>query len=161
MTCTLRPLAAADLDALLAIAAASPEAPVWRRSDYALFLPDAVQPTPNFHRVGFAAEAGSELLGFACASLLLDGQENRAELDTVAVVPAARRQGIGAALVRAILAWAAGAGARQVSLEVRASNAAAIRLYTGLGFRPQGRRPGYYADPAEDGLVLGRPVTLE
>lgn len=159
MTCTIRPLAAADLDDLLAIAAASPEAPGWRRSDYSLFLPDAPQPSPNLHRAGFAAEAGSEMAGFACASLLRDGQENRAELDTLAVAPEARRQGIGDALVRAVLAWAAGAGARQVSLEVRASNAAALSLYARLGFREQGRRPGYYAGSAEDALLLGRTVT--
>ncbi|MGB7167594.1 MAG: GNAT family N-acetyltransferase [Acidobacteriaceae bacterium] len=162
MSCTVRPLAAADLDAVLAIAEASPEAPIWRRSDYALFLVDAPESNPNLIHAGFVAVAGSPEAppaGFACATLLRNGEENRAELDTLAVLPAARRQGIGGALLRAVLAWAAAEGARRVSLEVRASNQAALGLYARMGFGQEGRRRGYYADPEEDALLLGRPVT--
>ena len=39
-------------------------------------------------------------------------------------------------------------------LEVRASNAAAIQLYESAGFHRAGRRPDYYADPAEDAIVM-------
>jgi len=157
----IRSLAAADLDAVLTIASASPEAPIWRRSDYALFAADAPQDNPRLLRAGLIAQTGptAPVLGFACATLLRDGEENRAELDTLAVRPAARRQGIGGALLEAVLAWAGQNGARQVSLEVRASNLPALALYSRLGFRPAGRRPGYYADPAEDALILGRAVT--
>lgn len=156
----IRPLAASDLDAILAIAAVSPEAPIWRRSDYALFEADAPLTNPKVLRAGFIANShDSSILGFACATLLLDGEENRAELDTLAVRPDARRQGTGAALVRAVLAWAAQNGGRRLSLEVRASNAVAVALYARLGFCPEGCRPGYYADPEEDALLLGRPVT--
>ena len=164
MSSTVRPLAAADLDAVLTIATASPEAPIWRRSDYALFPADAPPVNPNLVRAGFVAQpdsAGAPLLGFACATLLRDGQENRAGLDTLAVLPSARRQGIGAALLAAVLAWAATRGARHLSLEVRQSNAAALGLYARFGFRPEGRRRGYYADPVEDALLLGRSVTQE
>jgi [ribosomal protein S18]-alanine N-acetyltransferase len=160
MSWTIRPVTAADLDAIIAIAAASPEAPVWRRSDYALFEADPPLTNPKVLRAGFiAASDDPSVLGFACASLLQDGQENRAELETLAVAPDARRQGIGAALVRAVLAWAAQKRGRHLSLEVRASNAGAVALYGRVGFRPEGRRPGYYADPEEDALLLGRPVT--
>jgi len=38
---------------------------------------------------------------------------------------------------------------------VRAGNQAAIGLYTGLGFKPGGVRPGYYTNPAEDAVLLG------
>jgi [ribosomal protein S18]-alanine N-acetyltransferase len=162
MTCTVRPLGASDLEAVQSIAAASPEAPIWRRSDYALFLADTARANPNLLRAGLVAQTSSAappILGFACATLLRDGQENRAELDTLAVLPAARRHGIGAALVRAVLSWAAAEGAHHLSLEVRASNSGATALYTRLGFRPEGRRPRYYADPEEDALLLGRSVT--
>jgi ribosomal-protein-alanine N-acetyltransferase len=39
-------------------------------------------------------------------------------------------------------------------LEVRASNAAAIALYSGAGFQAVGRRVRYYARPVEDAIVM-------
>ena len=45
-------------------------------------------------------------------------------------------------------------GAQQAYLEVRASNHAAIALYTRLGFRVCGRRPNYYRDPEEDAVLV-------
>jgi ribosomal-protein-alanine N-acetyltransferase len=162
MTCIVRPIVTADLDAVLALAAASREAPRWKRSDYAWFVAGTPGPNPHLLRAGLVAHgasAAAPALGFACASLLRDGLENRAELDSMAVLPEARRQGIGAALLRAVLAWAAGERARRISLEVRASNAAALGLYARFGFRPEGRRPGYYTDPAEDALILITEVT--
>jgi len=161
MSCVIRPLVAADLETVLEIAAASPEAPIWRRSDYALFAEDAPQDNPRLFRTGRVAQTSptTPILGFACATLLRDGEENHAQLDTLAVLPAARRQGIGAALLESVLRWAAASGARRLTLEVRESNAAAVALYVRFGFQLEGRRPGYYADPAEDALLLGRAVT--
>ncbi|MGA7522894.1 MAG: GNAT family N-acetyltransferase [Acidobacteriaceae bacterium] len=162
MSCIIRPLAAEDLDSILAIAAASREAPLWKRPDYALFVAGTPRPNPHLLRAGLVAQAGSAtapVLGFACATLLRDGQENRAELDTLAVLPTLRRRGIGAALLGAVFSWAAAEGARRIALEVRASNAAALGLYRRLGFCPDGRRPGYYSDPEEDALLLGREIT--
>ena len=48
---------------------------------------------------------------------------------------------------------AAGADAR-VTLEVRTSNAAAIRMYERFGFRPAGHRRRYYHDNGEDALIM-------
>ena len=45
-------------------------------------------------------------------------------------------------------------GVRTVYLEVRASNAAARRLYEALGFAEVGRRSRYYRRPVEDAVVL-------
>lgn len=161
MNGTIRPLTTGDLDAVLEIAGASPEAPLWRRSDYALFVADAPGDNPRLLHAGLVAQtsAAAPILGFVCATLLQDGQENRAELSSLAVQPTARRQGIGAALLEAVLAWAAANGAHHLSLEVRTSNSAALGLYSRLGFHQEGRRPGYYADPAEDALILSRVVT--
>ena len=160
MSYKVRPLAERDLDRVQAIATASPGAPIWRRPDYALFLTDGPQAGPHLRRAALVAGAGSApVLGFGCATLLLDGQENRAELETLAVDPAARRQGIGAALLQAVLDWATSEGARRVSLEVRASNAAALGLYERFGFRMEGRRRSYYSAPEEDALLLARVVT--
>jgi ribosomal-protein-alanine N-acetyltransferase len=45
-------------------------------------------------------------------------------------------------------------GAKWVTLEVRASNDKAIRMYEGFGFKVIGRRKGYYTDNGEDALVM-------
>ena len=61
-----------------------------------------------------------------------------------------RRRGVATALVRECLARAP-----LVHLEVRASNAAARRLYEGLGFDEVGLRARYYAD-GDDAVLLTR-----
>jgi [ribosomal protein S18]-alanine N-acetyltransferase len=47
-------------------------------------------------------------------------------------------------------------GVECATLEVRASNEAAIRLYEGLGFVQSARRKGYYPDNREDAVVMWR-----
>jgi ribosomal-protein-alanine acetyltransferase len=74
----------------------------------------------------------------------------------LAVMPEARRRGLGGYLLRLALARAERAGARRSLLEVRAGNEAARALYAGFGFALLGRRARYYANPAEDALVLVR-----
>lgn len=77
-------------------------------------------------------------------------------INTVAVDPALRRQGLASHLMQHVLADAAAAGASRATLEVRESNVAAMKLYRRLGFKVAGRRPGYYSQPEEDGLILCR-----
>jgi ribosomal-protein-alanine N-acetyltransferase len=153
----------ADLDAVTAIASACPEAPHWQPSAYAAYL--APEPAnPNLRRtalVSLTSDPTPKIQAFAAATLLLDGEQNLCQLDSIAVHPGARRRGLGAALLRALLAWATQNGARHFSLEVRAGNAAALALYQRLGFLPERRRPRYYTHPEEDALILGMPVTLD
>jgi ribosomal-protein-alanine N-acetyltransferase len=94
--------------------------------------------------IGFAAHDGFVLARVA-------GDE--AEILTLAVVPDARRRGIGAALLRETAGCARVMGARTMFLEVSESNAAAIALYTRAGFREAGRRRSYYG-PSDDALIL-------
>ncbi len=54
----------------------------------------------------------------------------------IVVAPNVRGQGLGRRLVGALLAWGAEAGAARAYLQVREGNAAAVRLYGSLGFRP-------------------------
>jgi ribosomal-protein-alanine N-acetyltransferase len=76
------------------------------------------------------------------------------ELENLAVLPHYRRQGIGAALLSALLAQARARQAERVLLEVRVSNLSAIRLYGQGGFQLLARRPGYYQNPEEDALLF-------
>ena len=80
-----------------------------------------------------------------------------AELLTLAVDPARRREGIGAALLEGFEARARRDGATEAALEVAEGNAAARALYARAGWREAGRRPGYYAD-GQDALVLRKAL---
>lgn len=77
-----------------------------------------------------------------------------ADMMNIAVAEKYRRQGIGRKLVSALIDHLLENKAYCLTLEVRASNVAAISLYRGLGFQEVGRRPKYYAKPVEDALIL-------
>jgi ribosomal-protein-alanine acetyltransferase len=76
------------------------------------------------------------------------------ELENIVVSPASRRQGVGRALLSALLNEARAHCAERILLEVRASNHAAIRLYLRNGFQQLSRRRDYYLNPTEDALIL-------
>jgi N6-L-threonylcarbamoyladenine synthase len=78
-------------------------------------------------------------------------------LMNLAVAPAARRQGVGRRLLAAFL-QAADRASRDVLLEVRPGNEAALALYASVGFARLGARRRYYPDTGEDALVLARPA---
>jgi [ribosomal protein S18]-alanine N-acetyltransferase len=79
----------------------------------------------------------------------------------VAVDPELRNEGIGTALLERLLDEVGDRDARY-TLEVRTSNAGAIRIYERFGFRAAGLRRRYYQDNGEDALIMWRtPATLE
>lgn len=95
--------------------------------------------------------------GFALSRIAAD----EAEVLTVAVRPSARGAGVARAILAIHFARLAALGARAVFLEVAEDNAAALRLYRGLGFAEVGRRGGYYAragDTPVTALVMHRPL---
>jgi [ribosomal protein S18]-alanine N-acetyltransferase len=81
-----------------------------------------------------------------------------AELLTVAVVPEARRKGVGASLVTSAGVAALVRGAASMHLEVAEDNAAARALYVKLGYEEAGRRHAYYAGEggSVDAIVMRR-----
>lgn len=104
------------------------------------------------HNLYLVAERGGDPIG--CAGLaLLDGEGS---IDKVMVREDCRRQGVAEALLLRLMEEAAGRGVREFTLEVRAGNRAAIRLYEKLGFVSEGIRPGFYDKPAEDALIMWR-----
>ena len=84
---------------------------------------------------------------------------DEAEILTIAVLPEARRRGLGRALLEATATEAAARGAVALFLEVSAENVPARALYAGHGFVPVGQRRGYYADGA-DALVMRRELIV-
>ncbi|GAB3611926.1 GNAT family protein [Humibacter ginsengisoli] len=77
-----------------------------------------------------------------------------ADIQTIAVAPAARRLGLGRALMVAMIGEASRRGAREVFLEVRADNPNAQRLYDSLGFVSLAVRPHYYQPDDVDAIVM-------
>ncbi len=82
---------------------------------------------------------------------------DEAEILTIGVAPAARRQGLGAMLLLGAVAQAGGRGAAEMFLEVACDNLAALALYAAVGFSPVGRRRHYYG-PGRDAEVLRRRI---
>ncbi len=75
-------------------------------------------------------------------------------ITNIAVLPHARRCGVGEALVRALLAESVRLSLDWLMLEVRISNAAAVSLYQKAGFNPVGIRPNFYDFPREDAMLM-------
>lgn len=86
---------------------------------------------------------------------------NEGYITNVAVDPSCRRQGVAAQLLQVFDNFAKGNHLAFLTLEVRPSNAAAIALYEGFGFREVGRRRNYYDLPKEDALILTKYYTEE
>lgn len=87
------------------------------------------------------------LLGAAEGFALVQIVPPEAELLTIAVAPAAQRQGLGRALLSRAMEAAAAEGATRLFLEVDIRNAAAIALYEAAGFARTGLRRAYYRHP--------------
>jgi ribosomal-protein-alanine N-acetyltransferase len=93
---------------------------------------------------------GNRLLGFVIFWIVHD----EIHILNVATAPAQRRRGVARALLAETLRRGEPAKCRLATLEVRRSNAAALGLYEGLGFRRVGVRPNYYVDEREDAIVM-------
>ncbi len=81
-----------------------------------------------------------------------------ADILNVCVRPEARRQGLAEALMRELERRLIPKGIETITLEVRASNLPAIRLYEKLGYSQVGTRKGYYEKPREDALILQKQL---
>ena len=77
-------------------------------------------------------------------------------ITNIAVRPDVRRQGLGRAVVEALLDRARSLGVTDVYLEVRLSNEPAIALYRALGFDVVGTRKNFYKQPNEDAYTMHR-----
>jgi ribosomal-protein-alanine N-acetyltransferase len=136
---TIRTMERRDLAEVERIQDASPEASHWKAEDYLGYE-------------SFVAECEGRIAGFAVARRI---PPDEVEILNVATDPAARRQGVGSALVQALLNLTG----KVWFLEVRESNAAARALYERAGFTVNGRRKNYYPalETPEDLPRTGEP----
>lgn len=93
-----------------------------------------------------------DVMGYLSFSSVLD----EGSIDNIAVAVACRRQGAADALMNAALDKARMLSLAFITLEVRASNTAAIALYQKHGYAEVGRRKNYYQAPREDAILMTR-----
>ena len=98
---------------------------------------------------GILCEDGGEVAGYGSVTVAADS----ADIGNIAVAENYRGGGIGTALLKKLCETAKNKGAEKVFLEVRVSNAAAMRLYLKCGFAGAYARTRYYPD-GEDCLVM-------
>lgn len=103
-----------------------------------------------------AEDDEGNVVGYAGLHVVLD----EGYIDNVAVEPDARRHGVGSALLEVFCRFGA-ANLAFLTLEVRASNEAAIGLYEKHGFHRAGLRQGYYQKPKEDAVIMTREFSHE
>jgi [ribosomal protein S18]-alanine N-acetyltransferase len=86
--------------------------------------------------------------------LLAPATSDEADIQTLAVAPNARRQGLGRRIMNALLEEARLRGVREVFLEVRADNPTARALYDSLGFEQIAVRAKYYQPDGVDAQIM-------
>lgn len=146
----IRPVERADLPALAALEAVCFPDP-WNEGGLGLLLASPYG--------GLCAVQDGEIVGYIGWMFFPagNGMAAEAEITRIAVSPAARRQGLGRALLGEMLAALAPDGEPlTVYLDVRESNCAAQALYESFGFVQQGRRPRFYGDEDAREYVLHR-----
>ena len=145
---SIRPMTPADVDCVVAIASRLSQAPQWPRDVYQAML-DPESAPKRIALIAEIAETGS-MAGFSVARLMAP----EAELEAIAVAAEFQRRGVARQLVRALTEDLRRAQVTEIWLEVRASNQPARALYGSIGFREEGGRRSYYADPVEDAVLM-------
>lgn len=140
------PMTVADLDQVMEVERLSFAAP-WSREAFASEL-------LQLYTVYLVARAGNQVAAFGGMHVVYE----EAHITNIAVHPAHRGRGLGERMMHELMRRGRRRGAVRVTLEVRASNAAAQSLYRKLGFvtAPGAVRKGYYTDSGEDAIVMWR-----
>jgi ribosomal-protein-alanine N-acetyltransferase len=140
----IRVLQLGDLAEVEAIEQRAYQTP-WSRSMFASELAKSTS-------ICLGAFEGGQLVGYVINSRYVDAWH----VMNVAVDPDFQRRGIATQLLERLFELTVDDERRGYTLEVRISNADAIRLYEKLGFERRGTRRGYYTDNREDALIMWR-----
>ena len=104
----------------------------------------------NSHAHYFVVESNEQVIGYAGMWIVVDD----AQITNIAIKPDYRGFRIGERLFQHIYQHAIQNGVKRLSLEVRASNYVAQRLYRKFGLVPGGIRKNYYTDNQEDAIIM-------
>jgi ribosomal-protein-alanine N-acetyltransferase len=139
-----RPLRMRDLGAIEQIERCAYPTP-WSRSMFASELSKG-----SSICLGAFDEETQQLLAYLIIARYVDAWH----VMNIAVDPGYQRRGIATMLMEELFELTASDARRGYTLEVRVSNAGAIKLYEQLGFKGRGVRRGYYTDNREDALIM-------
>jgi [ribosomal protein S18]-alanine N-acetyltransferase len=137
------PMRVADLDQVMAIERVS-----FRSPDTAKVLLEEM--ARDWAHVDVVRDPERRVVAFSNYWLVAD----EVHVLNLATHPNERRLGHASRLLARLIEVGRQRKCRFVTLEVRRSNAAALRLYRRFGFRAAGVRPNYYAEDQEDAIVM-------
>ena len=137
-----RRMLASDADEIAAIEEMTFAMP-WSRKD---FWAEAV----NENAIYIVGTVDNKVIAYAGVWISFE----EAQVTNVAVHPDYRGQGIGTKLFARLIEEVKTRGVTAITLEVRPSNEAAVKLYESFGLKSVGRRKGYYLDNGEDALIM-------
>lgn len=147
LSLTIRGMGEADLPVVLEIDQLSFPVP-WSERTYRSELSDLR--ASNLHVAEVNQDGRRRIVGYIGYWFIMD----EAHISTLAVHPEFRQMGIGEHMLRTALDETLEKGILVVTLEVRKSNDAAIRLYQKFGFEVIGTRSRYYRDNSEDAHIM-------
>lgn len=139
----IRKMEAFDIDQVVEVENASFTDP-WPKD---IFYQEVVQ---NSHAHYFVAQLDQQVIGYAGLWAVIDD----AQITNIAILPRFRGYKIGEKLFEYTCQQAMRIGVKRLSLEVRASNVIAQRMYRKFGLVPGGIRKRYYTDNQEDAIVM-------
>ena len=119
----------------------------WSAEDIAALASDG-------RAVCFVALCDDRPVGYISMYAVLD----EGMINNIAVSPEYRRRKTATKLLHSLTGYCEEHGVRELTLEVRRSNAAAVSLYEKEGFLPVGERKNYYVSPREDALLYKKEI---
>ncbi len=149
----IRPMCLADVGQVVAIDRISFAMP-WPESAYVFELKN--NPTSLLwvaeieHKAEVDSPSQTQIVGMIVVWSIVD----EAHIATIAVLPDYRARGIAKILLATAMHESIHRGAKIATLEVRANNLAAQKLYQRFHFEVVGHRPRYYRDNNEDALIM-------
>ena len=140
----IRAMTVEDCDALAAL----------REDPHLTFDPRVELENPLTRAWVATARAGTPPLGYALGWWVID----ELQLLALAILPEARRRGVGRRLLEHVLESTRASGGQRVILEVARGNTPARQLYEGAGFRVFNVRARYYPATGDDALEMERSL---
>ncbi|MFR1673103.1 MAG: ribosomal protein S18-alanine N-acetyltransferase [Candidatus Gastranaerophilaceae bacterium] len=144
MTVKIRPMQKMDLDDVIAVEAKAYGEHHWSKESFYNELSNELA----FYFSAF--DENEQLVGYSGCWQILE----EAHITNIAVDIDCRRKHVGEALLTAIINKCYEQKIKYITLEVRVSNEAAIKLYEKYGFKSLGIRKGYYQNNNEDALIM-------
>jgi [ribosomal protein S18]-alanine N-acetyltransferase len=144
---SILPMTEQHLEPVLAIERASFPGP-WGKTAFLSEL--ACDHSRNFILSAPASSAADTIIAYTCLRIVLDEMH----LMKIAVTPASQGRGIAYRFLKECMNRAVHEEISAAFLEVRAANTAGRRLYVKLGFKPVGKRPGYYPESGEAAIIM-------